>query len=441
MEAIYHYPFIRQIKDFYRYRAQGNIFLEVDVYFRKADLNKINASISQLHQKYSLLNCRFILKEDMLYFDDSVKNQDGYFKELPENNSIQNPNDYFHPKRVINQSLDIHNVPLIYYHLYKNDEVMLFKIFAHHMLCDANGLQKIKNDFISFYNGAEVTETYNFGEYSVKRNNRLFKTLEDNYKYWKNVLSEYDDSVISPIDFTDFNSKSYGEKIASLVRASYYTPTDEYSRQGKSYHDSFMIDNFAEIQSALQKMKISWISVFMLAFSKTAYAYQGKSLIGLLVSGKNDVFSMNSIGEYSGESFYPAEDQNLSPENLLAATNSFMTVSKHLIFNYALLNWDEEKFFRKICKSFINLSIVDGFSCEEGKLKKFEAIDLIFLELEPLLFLSKSDGLVYINWRFNTSKISEQTMIQIAEDFTDNFRKCLNACLEMHQKSLQNTMI
>jgi hypothetical protein len=435
MESTYHYPFIRQIKDFYRYRAQGNIFLEVDVYFRKIDLNKINTAITQLHKKYSLLNCQFILKEDLLYFQDEAKDLDGYFKEIPENNSVKNPNDYFHPIRIMNQSLDIHNVPLIYYHLYKNEDVIIFKIFAHHMLCDANGLQKIKNDFIGFYNGAEVTEIYNFGEYSVKRNNKLFKSLEDNYKYWKNVLSEYDDSVISPIDFTAFNSKSYGEKIASLVQSFYYTPTDEYSRLGKSYHDRFYIENFEEIQSSMQKIKISWISVFMLAFSKTAYTYQGKSLIGLLVSGKNDVFSMNSIGEYSGECFYPAEDKILDYENILATANSFMTVSKHLVFNYALLNWDEKKFFRRICKSFINLSIVDHFNCEEEKLKKFEPIDLIFLELEPLFFLSKSNGLVYINWRFNTSKISEETMKQIAQDFTDHFNTCLQACLQMHPQS------
>ncbi|HCA08771.1 hypothetical protein [Chryseobacterium sp.] len=434
MESTYHYPFIRQIKDFYRYRAQGNIFLEVDVHFRKADLNKINTSIAKLHKKYSLLNCQFILKDDMLYFEDTAKNTDGYFKEIPESSPVKNPNDYFHPLRIINQSLDIHNVPLIYYHLYKNDEFIIFKIFAHHMLCDANGLQKIKNDFISFYNGAEVTEVYNFGEYAVKRNNKLFKSLEDNYRYWKNVLSEYDDSIISPIDFSLFNSQSYGEKVASLVHAFYYTPTDEYSRQGKSYHDSFFIDRFQEVQSAMQKIKVSWISIFMLAFSKTVYAYQGKSLIGLLVSGKNDVFSMNSIGEYSGECFYPAEDKALNYDHILATTNSFMTVSKHLIFNYALLNWDEQKFFRTVCKSFINLSIVDQFTCEEEKLKTFENIDLIFLELEPLFFMSKSDGLVYINWRFNTSKISEQTMKQIAEDFAENFRKCLNLCLKTQDR-------
>jgi len=435
METTYHYPFIRQIKDFYRYKAQGNIFLEVDVYFRKIDLNKINSSIAQLHQKYSLLNCQFILKDDMLYFQDEVKDLSVYFKTIPENNGLKNPNDYFHPLRIINQSLDIHNVPLIYYHLYKNENVTIFKIFAHHMLCDANGLQKIKNDFIGFYNGAEVTEIYNFGDYAVKRNNKLFKSLEANYNYWKNVLSEYDDSIISTIDFIAFNSKSYEEKIASLVQSFYYTPTDEYSRKGKSYHDRFFIENFEEIQSAMQKLKISWISVFMLAFSKTAYSYQGRSLIGLLVSGKNDVFSMNSIGEYSGECFYPAEDKILNYDNIRATANTFMTVSKHLIFNYALLNWDEKKFFRTICKSFINVSIIDHFNSEEEKLKTFENIDLIFLELEPLFFLSKSDGSVYINWRFNTSKISEQTMKQIAQDFTDHFKACLQICLKMHPKS------
>jgi hypothetical protein len=55
--------------------------------------------------------------------------------------------------------------------------------------------------------------------------------------------------------------------------------------------------------------------------------------------------------------------------------------------------------------------------------------------LEPLFFLSKSNGLVYINWRFNTSKISEETMKQIAQDFTDHFNTCLQACLQMHPQS------
>ena len=173
----------------------------------------------------------------------------------------------------------------------------------------------------------------------------------------------------------------------------------------------------------------------MHVFAKTIYPYQGKSLIGLLVSGKNDIFSINSIGEYSGECFYPAADYPLSTDEIIKTAKNFMTLSKHLVYNYALLKWDEEKFFRKICKSFINISVIDFNVYEEEKINTFENIDLIFLELEPLFFLSKSDGSVYVNWRFNTSVTSTEQMKQIADDFSNTFNKCSKTICE------ENTMI
>lgn len=119
----------------------------------------------------------------------------------------------------------------------------------------------------------------------------------------------------------------------------------------------------------------------------------------------------------------------------MKTARNFMTLSKHLIYNYALLNWDEEKFFRKICRSFINLSVVDFFHYEEEKIGAFENIDLIFLELEPLFFLSKSDGLVYINWRFNTSVINQEVMKKIAGDFLTVFHTCIKSLYEEIRKA------
>lgn len=430
MEIKYHYPFIRQIKDFYRYQAQGNIFLEVDINFRRIDLNKINSAIRKLHQKYTLLNCRFILENDIIYLKELPQNNIDYFRTLPEESETKNPNEYFHPIRIENQSLSIYDAPLMYFHIFRHKEMLIFKIFAHHMICDANGLQKIKNDLIDYYGGAEVTEVFDFGQYAVKRNSKLFKTLESDQKYWINILKEYDGTIIKEIDYKCFNDLNYDDKIKSLVKDKYYTLVDDYSKKGQSYFQAFTIQNFAEIQNIIKKKGISWVSIFMHVFAKTIYPYQGKSLIGLLVSGKNDIFSINSIGEYSGECFYPAADYPLSTDEIIKTAKNFMTLSKHLVYNYALLKWDEEKFFRKICKSFINLSVIDFNVYEEEKINTFENIDLIFLELEPLFFLSKSDGSVYVNWRFNTSVTSTEQMKQIADDFSNTFNECSKTICE-----------
>lgn len=432
MEIKYHYPFIRQIKDFYRYQAQGNIFLEVDINFRRIDLNKINSAIRKLHQKYTLLNCRFVLENDIIYLKELPQNNIDYFRTLPEESETKNPNEYFHPIRIENQSLSIYDAPLMYFHIFRHKEMLIFKIFAHHMICDANGLQKIKNDLIDYYGGAEVTEVFDFGQYAVKRNSKLFKTLESDQKYWINILKKYDGTIIKEIDYTCFNDLNYDDKIKSLVKDKYYTPVDDYSKKGQSYFHAFTIQNFAEIQNIIKKKGISWVSIFMLVFAKTIYPYQGKSLIGLLVSGKNDIFSLNSIGEYSGECFYPAADYPLSTDEIIKKAKNFMTLSKHLVYNYALLKWDEEKFFRKICKSFINLSVIDFNVYEEEKINTFENIDLIFLELEPLFFLSKSDGSVYVNWRFNSELISQKTILEIAQLFSSNFIKTLKNITSLH---------
>lgn len=435
MEALYHYPFVRQIKDFYRYQAQGNIFLEVDIHFRKMDLAKINTAIGKLHRKYTLLNGRFVQENGLIYLKELPQSPDGYFEALPPEAGSGNSNAHFHQIRIKNQKLSIQDAPLMHFHIFRHKDILLLKIFVHHMICDANGLQKIKKDLIDFYGGAGVTEVFDFGQYAVKRNARLFKSLESDQKYWIERLREYDDTVITPMDYEGFTKLEEVDKIKSLVRGTYYAPVDSYSQQGQSYFQVFSVDYFSEIQNIMKKKGINWVSIFMFVFSKTIYPYQGKSLIGLLVSGKNDVFSLNSIGEYSGECFYPAAGDPVNIEGIMKMAKNFMTLSKHLIYNYALLNWDEAKFFRTICRSFINLSVVDFCQYEKEKIGVFEKIDLVFLELEPLFFLSKSEGLVYVNWRFNTSVISQELMRKIAEDFSEVF----NACTKMLYEEIMET--
>ena len=87
---------------------------------------------------------------------------------------------------------------------------------------------------------------------------------------------------------------------------------------------------------------------------------------------------------------------------------------------------------RSLIKEASTIEILGDFSNALTALEflKTNDIDLIFLELEPLFFLSKSNGLVYTNWRFNTSVISTEQMKQIADDFSNTFNECSKTICE-----------
>jgi hypothetical protein len=405
-------PFIRHLKDFHRYRKQGNIFLEDNIYFRRLDYDKLLRAYRKLLESYDILRCNFFQNKEGLILVRLLP-----IKEFSLERISIDPDQaesYYHTVRIENAKLNIENKPLFRVLVNKFKEHIVLKFFVHHMLCDARSVQYLKNCLIKFYQEKDATHPYSFMDYASWRNHQYFKNIDYHHQFYLRKLS---DSLVKPLD-KRLTEGSLTNRLQHLSNGTYFNPTDEYSKKGCLYISKISINNPLGLSSKLKECKLPMGLLVFASFSNIITELFGEEqFIGYIIADRFHRMASRNIGEFTGEAILPASQVPATYEALRKVYNLYLQETRHLIFNYDLFGIQEEKLFRKGCRSFFNFTVQEEIHVEEEKINKFNDIGLIGLDLEPMFLFSPSEGLLYIQWRFNTQNISHTEMEQIANNF------------------------
>lgn len=419
-------PFVRHLKDWYRYRGQGNIFQEQTIRLRTIDKRKLEFTIVQLLRRFPVLRSVFNKKEEGLLYRYILDSSTHCYK--PEYHSTDNLGGISDEIINSNKYLNLECLPLFKAYVIDAGDIKCLKLCVHHIICNGSSMELLRREFVRLYKNQNRNGNSNkFQDYVNYKHLFIREKFEETISFFLNQFGKsvfYEAKGIKGL----IPEKNEINWLNKLSNQEYHVILDTKTAEPLAIDNVVAIKNYDLLLTRLRRTGINILSLMLLPYLLTVRKFFGKdSLIGLLYDDRFNHFSRNGIGEYTGENFIrAAHASEISIRNIRSIQLHVMTLARFLIFNYNLYGLDEKKIYRENCVGFLNFNKTDeAYKKKNEELNVFRKIDFVGLRLEPMVILY-SNGYLRINWKFDSTELNKEMLNGLRQSFLQNLNNTLS---------------
>ncbi len=411
-------PFIRQIQEYYKYTASGNIYLSFRFTIKNCNETKLRAACHKLLKDHELLRTIFIRKENGLVVRKIFSGEEDFFRPLTiEADTVEMVDGYverFYEKKRFSS---LSSPPLCEILIFKNSQQNMVVFFIHHILCDNHSLHLLKYELINNYRqGLQPNNPFSFDDYCAYKNEKIRLSYFKDSEYFQNIFKNK--PISKPINTND--NYLFLKDISNLT----YTYNISTGKIPMAY-TTMLTTNLA----IKQQISISWKSICIAALLKAAKEfYNCEKSVGFMFRDDFSRYSKNTVGDYIAENYISFSIENPYKETLISINQLLLKLYRKGIYNYPMYNLNEKNITENIAPVFLNFTLSDEPYPTSGtiKLNTFTNVHIVKCHIDPIIVLYK-DGRLLVGWIFDNNKISKKEIIA----FTNIFEKAISNVLKI----------
>lgn len=412
----------KQIKDWYNYARNDNVWISRSIAVAEADPEKVRLAYEQVLHKHAITRSLFAVNERGTIIRKVLPPDHPFFgvqiwvyQTAAELREIEEG----FVREVLQRKLADGATPLFHVNLYVGPSAGgLVRVFVHHLICNGSSFEKLFRDLAGYYHdpGRPVRPAYQFEDYAQYNFNRLTSGFERDYAFLKAYFGAVNPRIVRPAkayyrwDEARFAEALSREKYA--VSESHREPGPPAA--GKEIFKVLRLPDYPEVREEMIRQNLFWSSLVYGCFARVMQQFMPpeKQFFGFLADDCYTPYSSSTVGDFTGDLFFNCRlAGEPTPEGLARVQAHVQELYQHPIFNYNLYSIDEAELFGMSCGAFLNFNVVEGdFDREAFVLDVFRQVPVPGLNLQPDIWLY-ADGHLLVRWKCSGPAYPEATIL------------------------------